>query len=66
MENCEPVKKAIAAGNCLFGTVDTWLIWVCILCVCSAHVCVCVCVFNCGALCKVLILLDYFTDPLLY
>ncbi|XP_065887650.1 glycerol kinase-like [Dysidea avara] len=27
MENCEPVKEAIAAGNCLFGTVDTWLIW---------------------------------------
>ena len=29
MENCSAVKEAIAAGNCLFGTVDTWLIWVC-------------------------------------
>ena len=28
MENCSTVKEAISAGNCLFGTVDTWLIWV--------------------------------------
>ena len=42
MENCEPVKEAIAAGNCLFGTVDTWLIWVrlCVrACVCGGGVC---------------------------
>jgi len=50
MENCESVKEAIAAGNCLFGTVDTWLIWVCsVVCVC---VCVCVCVVCvCGVVC---------------
>ena len=29
MENCPDVVKAIEEGNCLFGTVDTWLIWVC-------------------------------------
>ena len=28
MENSEPVRTAIAEGNCLFGTVDTWIIWV--------------------------------------
>ena len=31
MENCTAVREAIADGNCLFGTVDTWLIWVCIV-----------------------------------
>ena len=28
MENVVAVKKAITKGSCLFGTVDTWLIWV--------------------------------------
>ena len=28
MENCPDVIKAMEEGNCLFGTVDTWLIWV--------------------------------------
>lgn len=28
MENCEQVRAAIEDGRCLFGTVDTWLIWV--------------------------------------
>ena len=28
MENCFAVKEAIDAGNCLFGTIDTWLLWV--------------------------------------
>ena len=46
MENCEPVKNAIATGNCLFGTVDTWLIWVCV-CVC-VHGCVRACVPACA------------------
>lgn len=27
MENCEQVRAAIEDGRCLFGTVDTWLIW---------------------------------------
>jgi glycerol kinase len=27
MEHVEAVRTAIAAGTCLFGTVDTWLIW---------------------------------------
>ncbi|KAI4387075.1 hypothetical protein MLD38_004935 [Melastoma candidum] len=27
MENVDPVKEAIAKGDALFGTVDTWLIW---------------------------------------
>ncbi|KAJ8974460.1 hypothetical protein NQ317_001582 [Molorchus minor] len=26
-ENIPKVKKAMIAGNCLFGTVDSWLIW---------------------------------------
>ncbi|KAJ8929060.1 hypothetical protein NQ314_018292 [Rhamnusium bicolor] len=26
-DNIPIVKKAMAAGNCLFGTVDSWLIW---------------------------------------
>ncbi|CAH0547152.1 unnamed protein product [Brassicogethes aeneus] len=26
-DNITKVKKAIVAGNCFFGTVDTWLIW---------------------------------------
>ena len=28
MENCPDVLKAIEEEKCLFGTVDTWLIWV--------------------------------------
>ena len=28
MENCPDALKAMEEGNCLFGTVDTWLIWV--------------------------------------
>ncbi|XP_023015333.1 glycerol kinase 1 [Leptinotarsa decemlineata] len=26
-ENIPQVKKAMAAGTCLFGTIDTWLMW---------------------------------------
>uniref|UniRef100_A0AAU8HN37 Probable glycerol kinase n=1 Tax=Glenea cantor TaxID=983541 RepID=A0AAU8HN37_9CUCU len=26
-DNISKVKKAMVAGNCLFGTVDSWLIW---------------------------------------
>lgn len=26
-DNVPKVKKAMASGNCLFGTVDSWLIW---------------------------------------
>eukprot|EP00105_Crassostrea_gigas_P007692 XP_011422020.1 PREDICTED: glycerol kinase-like [Crassostrea gigas] len=28
MENVEPVRKAIQENRCLFGTVDSWLLWV--------------------------------------
>ena len=28
MENCPDAIKAMEEGNRLFGTVDTWLIWV--------------------------------------
>jgi glycerol kinase len=27
MKHSQPVMAAIAEGNCLFGTVDTWIIW---------------------------------------
>ncbi|XP_011436344.3 glycerol kinase isoform X1 [Magallana gigas] len=27
MENVEPVRKAIQENRCLFGTVDSWLLW---------------------------------------
>ncbi|KAG5888423.1 hypothetical protein JTB14_020198 [Gonioctena quinquepunctata] len=27
MENVEGVKEAIEEGRCLFGTIDTWLVW---------------------------------------
>eukprot|EP00731_Ephydatia_muelleri_P009479 Em0005g65a len=27
MDNCDQVREAIEDGRCLFGTVDTWLIW---------------------------------------
>lgn len=29
MDNVPDVRQAIDEGRCLFGTVDTWLIWVC-------------------------------------
>lgn len=29
IDNVELVRKAIEDRRCLFGTVDTWLIWVC-------------------------------------
>ena len=28
LDNCDAVKKAVAEERCLFGTVDSWLIWV--------------------------------------
>ena len=28
MDNVPAVKNAIAKGHCLFGTVDTWVVWV--------------------------------------
>jgi len=28
-ENSKEVMTAIEEGKCLFGTVDTWIIWVC-------------------------------------
>lgn len=28
MDNVDGVKKAMEEGRCLFGNVDTWLIWV--------------------------------------
>lgn len=28
MDNVEAVSQAIEEGRCLFGTVDTWLLWV--------------------------------------
>lgn len=27
IDNVQNVKKAVAANDCLFGTVDSWLIW---------------------------------------
>ncbi|KAF7270932.1 hypothetical protein GWI33_016141 [Rhynchophorus ferrugineus] len=27
LDNVPKVKKAVASNNCLFGTIDTWLIW---------------------------------------
>ena len=27
MENVDAVKKAVKAGDALFGTIDAWLIW---------------------------------------
>ena len=32
MDNCEAVRTAIEEGKCMFGTVDTWIIWVCGVC----------------------------------
>ena len=32
MDKCEAVKTAIEEGKCMFGTVDTWIIWVCGVC----------------------------------
>jgi glycerol kinase len=28
MDNCDDVKKAIEEKRCLFGTVDSWLLYV--------------------------------------
>lgn len=28
MDNVPEVRNAIEKGRCLFGTIDTWLIWV--------------------------------------
>lgn len=28
LDNVQQVQDAISRGTCLFGTVDTWLIWV--------------------------------------
>ena len=28
IDNVEAVKKAVEEDRCLFGTVDSWLIWV--------------------------------------
>eukprot|EP00741_Cyanophora_paradoxa_P024740 tig00000293_g23884.t1 len=27
IDNCEAVRSAVAAGTCVFGTVDSWLLW---------------------------------------
>jgi len=32
MKNCKAVTTAIEEGKCMFGTVDTWIIWVCEVC----------------------------------
>ena len=29
LDNVPEVKSAINEGRCLFGTVDTWIMWVC-------------------------------------
>lgn len=31
MDTVQEVKDAIEKGTCLFGTIDTWLIWVSII-----------------------------------
>ena len=28
MDNSENVQKAVKEGRCLFGTVDSWIMWV--------------------------------------
>lgn len=28
MENVEAVRQAIEENRCMFGTIDTWIIWV--------------------------------------
>lgn len=30
LDNVEEIKKAVEDGRALFGTIDSWLIWVCI------------------------------------
>lgn len=30
LQNVTAVKDAVASGECLVGTVDSWLIWVCV------------------------------------
>lgn len=30
MDNVKGVKEAMDEGRCLFGNIDSWLIWVCI------------------------------------
>ncbi|KAK3097375.1 hypothetical protein FSP39_009101, partial [Pinctada imbricata] len=27
LDNCKDVQRAVSAGNCMFGTVDSWLVW---------------------------------------
>lgn len=29
IDHYDEVKKAVDKGTCMFGTVDSWLIWVC-------------------------------------
>ena len=29
LDNSETVQKAVKEGRCLFGTVDSWIMWVC-------------------------------------
>lgn len=31
MDNVKGVKEAMKEGRCLFGNIDSWLIWVCVL-----------------------------------
>ena len=35
LDNCPKVAEAARQGRCLFGTVDSWLLWVSILSACS-------------------------------
>lgn len=37
MDNVEGISEKIESGNVLFGTVDSWVIWVC--CFLLLHVC---------------------------
>lgn len=30
LDNVEEIKQAVGDGRAMFGTIDSWLIWVCI------------------------------------
>lgn len=44
MDNVDEVRDAVVSHRAMFGTVDSWLIWVRNAVPTSARFCVCVCV----------------------
>lgn len=47
MDNVDEVRNAVVSHRAMFGTVDSWLIWVRNAVPAFAHFCVCVFVFSC-------------------